>query len=179
MSDLQPPPSLVIGPMAGYPPAMGRLVCMMTYARWTTVRAAEGLTIEQLDHLQDAGSNSIGALLAHIASVEVAYQRLSFDGRHLSLPAHDEEWQIAVALGDQAREALRGKPLEHYIGALEQVRAFTLRELAQRDDDWLDVKTAFGPREVNHYFNWFHVFEDELSHRGQIRWLRQRLPAAT
>jgi uncharacterized damage-inducible protein DinB len=164
--------------MDGYTPAMGRLVGMMTYARWTTMRAVEGLTTAQLDHLQDEGSNSIGALLAHITSVEVAYQRATFDGRCLSLPAHDSEWEIAVALGDRAREALRGKPLEHYVGALEQVRAFTLGELARRDDAWLDETSAFGPRQVNNYFKWFHVYEDELSHRGQIRWLRQRLPQA-
>ena len=173
---MQPSPSLVIGPMEGYSPAMARLVGMMTYARWTTMRAVEGLTMAQLDHLQDDGSNSIGALLAHIGSVEVAYQRATFDGRCLSLPAHESEWEIAVALGERAREALRGNPLDHYVDALEQVRAFTLGELAQRDDDWLDITSAFGPREANNYFKWFHVFEDELNHRGQIRWLRQRLP---
>ena len=173
---MQLPPSLVIGPLDGFSPAMGRLVGMMAYARWTTLRAVESLTTAQLDHLHDDSSNSIGALLAHIASVEVAYQRVTFDGRCLSLPAHDSEWEIAVTLGERAREALRDKPLEHYVDALEQVRAFTLAELAQRDDAWLDETSSFGPREVNNYFQWFHVFEDEVSHRGQIRWLRHRLP---
>jgi hypothetical protein len=29
---------------------------------------------------------------------------------------------------------------------------------------------------ANNHFKWFHVFEDEINHRGQIRWLRARLP---
>ena len=175
---MQLPDSFVIGPTPGYSPGVGRLVAMMGFARWTTLRAAAGLTMAQLDHLQDASSNSIGALLAHIASVEVAYQRITFEGRGLSLPTHDEEWAIALQLGDRGREVLRGKPLEHYVSGLEQVRAFTLGELARRNDRWLDETTVWNGREANNYFKWFHVFEDELNHRGQIRWLRQRLPAA-
>jgi len=28
---------------------------------------------------------------------------------------------------------------------------------------------------MNAHFAWFHVAEDEISHRGQMRWLRTRL----
>jgi uncharacterized damage-inducible protein DinB len=172
------PDSLVIGPTPGYSPALGRLVAMMGFARMTTFRAADGLTMAQLDHLHDASSNSIGALLAHVAAVEVAYQRITFEGRGLSLPAYDEEWMTALQLGEAGRERLRGKPLAHYVSGLERVREFTLKELARRNDKWLDETDVWNGRQVNNYFKWFHVFEDELNHRGQIRWLRQRLPAA-
>jgi uncharacterized damage-inducible protein DinB len=47
---------------------------MLLYARQTTLAAVEGLSIAELDHLQDDSSNSIGALLAHIAAVERWYQ---------------------------------------------------------------------------------------------------------
>ena len=174
---MQLPESLVIGPTPGFSPGMGRLVAMMNFARMTTLRAAASLTVAQLDHLHDASSNSIGALLAHVAAVEVAYQRITFEGRGLSLPTYDEEWTTALQLGDAGREKLRGKPLEHYVSGLEQVREFTLKELARRDDRWLDETDVWNGRQVNNYFKWFHVFEDELNHRGQIRWLRQRLPA--
>jgi len=29
---------------------------------------------------------------------------------------------------------------------------------------------------MNAHWAWFHVAEDEISHRGQIHWLRKRLP---
>jgi uncharacterized damage-inducible protein DinB len=175
---MDPLDSFVIGPMPGFTPGVGRLVSMMRFARWTLLRAVEGLSTAQLDHLYDAESNSIGALLAHVASVELAYQRLTFDGRGLSLTEHAEELEAAVQLGDRAREVIRGKPLEHYVELLEAVRAFTLEELTHRDDKWLDVTTTFWMgRDANNYFKWFHVMEDELNHRGQIRWLRKRLPS--
>ena len=34
----------------------------------------------------------------------------------------------------------------------------------------------WGGQPANNYFKWFHVFEDEINHRGQIRWLCKRLP---
>ena len=174
------PDSLIIGPTEGFSPGMGHLVGMMTYARWTTLRAVEGLTVAQLDHLHDASSNSIGALLAQIASVELGYQRATFGGRGVVLP-NEAELMAAVELGDRARREIRGQPLEHYVGMLEAARQFTLDELACRDDTWLDETTEFSSGrktiKVNNYFKWFHVFEDELNHRGQIRWLRHRLPA--
>lgn len=46
--------------------------------------------------------------------------------------------------------------------------------LAEGEDEWLNVQTQWGGQEANNYFKWFHVCEDELSHRGQIRWLRKR-----
>jgi hypothetical protein len=86
---------------------------------------------------------------------------------------------VAEALGDEARETIRGHELSHYVRLLEQIRAFTLTQLAQRDDHWLEAPAPFelvGGRPANNHFKWFHIAEDELNHRGQIRWLRRRLP---
>ena len=63
------PPYRIL-PLSGYTPTIGHLVGMLSYARQTTLAAVEGLTREQLDHLHDERSNSIGALLAHVAMVE-------------------------------------------------------------------------------------------------------------
>ena len=60
---------------------------------------------------------------------------------------------------------------------LARVRARTLEELTRRDDAWLFEESPWWDGHVaNNYFKWFHVFEDELNHRGQIRLLRKRLP---
>jgi uncharacterized damage-inducible protein DinB len=148
---------------------------MMTYARRTTLEAATGLTTKQLDHLHDPSSNSIGALLMHIAAVEVAYQRATFERRDLT-DADRARWGAALDLGERARHEIRGHALQHYVDALTETRSASLRELAQRDDNWLEETTPFwGGHPANNYFKWFHVFEDEINHRGQIRWLRRRL----
>src|SRR5215831_10496412 len=110
------PSPLRIEPITGYSPTIGRLVGMLTYARSTTLAAVEGLTTEELDHLQDAESNSIGALLAHIAAVEQSYQVLTFEDRVMS--QDDERLWAAIKLGENARRLLRGCPLEHYVDEL-------------------------------------------------------------
>ena len=149
---------------------------MLSYARSTTLGAVDGLTMAELDHLQDAESNSIGALLAHMAVVERSYQVLTFEERLMSAD-ETESWSVALKLGPDARRVLRGQPLEHYLSNLSEAREETLKALAARDDDWLERSVSIAPR-INAHWAWFHVAEDEINHRGQIRWLRARLPKA-
>src|SRR6058998_1255665 len=171
------PASYRLEPLPGYAPTIGRLVGILLYARQTTLAAVEGLSIAELDHLHDSSSNSIGALLAHIAVVERAYQVLTFEER---APSELERaaWEPALTLGAEGRRLLRDKPLEHYVHELSEVRRVTLEGLAARDDAWLERTLSAAPA-MNAHFAWFHVAEDENSHRGQIRWLRKRLGSAS
>ncbi len=147
---------------------------MMNYARWTTLTEVQGLGTKELDYTHDQNSNSIGALLLHIAAVEVAYQAATFESRDLN-KEEKKEWAVALNLGDHGRSEIRGHELTCYLQRLEQVRSKTLDEFAKRDDGWLELETPFwNGYSANNYFKWFHVFEDELNHRGQIRWLKSR-----
>ena len=174
MSGINPTNLYLITDIKGFTPQIGRLVSMMNYVRWTTLAEVEDLTIEHLDYLHDAASNSIAALLMHIAAVEASYQvsTFGFDG----FSGRDSnDLKIALALGARARRKIKGRGVDHYLRILEAVRSKTLEELAKKDDKWLDKQTAFWDhRRANNYFKWFHVLEDELNHRGQIRWLRKR-----
>jgi uncharacterized damage-inducible protein DinB len=164
----------LIGGVRGFTPEIGRLVSMMRYVRETTLDAVAGLGVEALDYLHDPESNSIGALLAHVSAVEEWYQSATFFGRELE-PRDLGEWGAALDLGEEARREIRGKPLDAYLARLADVRARTLDELAARDDAWLEETAPFWKGQpANNHFKWFHVFEDELNHRGQIRWLRPR-----
>jgi len=172
-----PSPTFRLEPLPGYAPTIGRLVGMLLYARNTTLAAVEGLSIAELDHLQDDSSNSIGALLAHVAAVERGYQYVTFEER----PPSKEELaalEPALTLGAEARRTLRGKPLEHYVHELGEARRVTFEKLAARDDAWLEQPLRAAPA-MNAHFALFHVAEEEINHRGQIRWLRARLGSAT
>ena len=168
----------VIGGIDGFAPQVGCLVSMMNFVRFTTLAAVDGLSVEELDYLHDAQSNSIGALLAHIAAAEVGYQAATFYTRDLNEDERDT-WDAAFSLGERSRREIRGNDLSYYVQKLDQVRAITLAELGRRDDQWLERETTFGNgQRVNNHFKWFHVFGHELNHRGQIRWLRARAAAA-
>lgn len=164
----------LIAEIPGFTPEVGRLVSMMNYVRSTTLSAVAGLGVDELDYLHDLQSNSIGALLSHIAAAEVGYQAATFHGRGLS-EEERQEWGAALDLGERARREVRGHELDYYVSRLEQVRARTLAELGRRNDQWLEDRTSSGSgQQVNNYFKWFHVFGHEINHRGQIRWLRTR-----
>jgi uncharacterized damage-inducible protein DinB len=164
----------LIGDIPGFTPQIARLVSMMNYVRSTTLQAVAGLGLEELDYLHDPQSNSIGALLSHIAAAEAGYQAATFNARDLTADER-AQWGAAIDLGETARDEIRGYALDHYLGRLSEVRAKTLAELGQRDDRWLEDETTFGNgQRVNNYFKWFHVIGHEINHRGQIRWLRSR-----
>ncbi|MBD0380240.1 DinB family protein [Paenibacillus sedimenti] len=175
MNHLDPNNILLITDIPGYTPQISRLMSMMNYARYSTLRAVEGLTTEQLDYKLDETSNSIGALLLHFAAVEVAYQLETFEHRDLN----EEEmkiWGAALDLGEQGC-TIKGNPLEYYVNILNEVRTKTYEVFKTKTDEWLYEEYPFWQeRPANHYFMWYHVFEDEINHRGQIRWMKKRLP---
>jgi uncharacterized damage-inducible protein DinB len=173
---MAPPSSFRIEPLQGFTPTIGRLVGMLSYARKTTLAAVDELSIVQLDYLHDDCCNSIGALLAHIVAVERDCQIETFQERRLT-KLEQIASEPALTLGAEARGLFRGRPLEYYIHELSEVRRVTLESLAARDDVWLERTLSFAPM-MNAHWAWFHVAEDEINHRGQIRWLRKRLGSA-
>ena len=161
---------LAFADLPGYSPHLRRLLAMMTYARDTTLHAARGLNVAQLDYLVHPEGNTVGMLLAHVAAVEDGYF-------HDTVTGEAFDWEVpACALGAAGRAALRGRPLEHYVGELERVRARTEARFLTLDDAWLHTTDASWGTPTNNYFRWFHVLEDEINHRGQIRLLRKLLP---
>jgi hypothetical protein len=164
----------LIGDIPGFTPQIGRLVSMMNYARHTTLTAVAGLGVDELDYVHDPQSNSIGALLSHIAASEIGYQAATFYARGLNAE-EKQEWGLAIDLGERASREIRGHQLDYYLSRLEQVRAKTLAELGRRQDQWLEEQTSFrSGQKINNHFKWFHVLEHELNHGGQIRWLGRR-----
>ena len=100
---------------------------------------------------------------------------MTFEDRPLS-SEENAQWAVALKLDADARRVLRGYPLDHYVDELKSARQVTLETLAARDDEWLERSVSPAPK-INVHWAWFHAAEDEINHRGQIRWLRKRLPA--
>lgn len=164
----------LISDIEGFSPQIGRLVSMMNYTRHTTLNSVEGLTIRQLDYLYEPNSNSIGALLFHIAAVEFAYRIWTFEERALN-NEEKQFWGPGMELGNLGRERIKENDLGYYLDLLHRERSKTLKCLESKDDLWLEIERPFNDKPSNNYFRWFHVFEDELNHRGQIRIIVKKL----
>ena len=80
-------------------------------------------------------------------------------------------WPELEALG---REKIKGNSIEFYIDTLQEVRSKTIETFQSLPDEWLFKTTDFWyDKQANNYFKWFHVFEDEINHRGQIRLIKR------
>jgi hypothetical protein len=168
---------LLIMPAPGYSPHIGVLVSTMQRCRETTILLVQDLTISQLDYLFDDNDNSIGALLLHLAALEAAYQEATFFDRNiLDNPERLPKWQVPMQLGEPARREIRGYPASYYLHELELMRAETLAHMRQRDDNWLWAESEWNDDVyANNYWQWYHVYEDEINHRGEMHWRLSRM----
>lgn len=164
-----------IKPTEFFADKIGELVSMLEHTRAMTLLEVSELSQSDLDYLPDESSNSIGSLLLHVAAIEFVHQIVSNANRDLT---GDEftKWQTALELGDKARESVRNHPLEFYLKELTQVREVTLSMMKSKEDSWLLEEGEWGNGvPYNHYYLWFHVMEDEISHRGQIKTIKRLL----
>lgn len=170
----------VIGPVDGYSPLVGSLVTMLKYNRQTIINTVKSLTMAELDYLHDPTANTIGALILHLGATDKFYQINTFEGRQEFNEAEKKIWNAAMELGDEGRKQIKGHEVNYYLDMINEVRQKTLDELKNKDDKWL---LAIDPewskeRPLNTFWKWFHVCEHESNHRGQMTWLKSRLPGA-
>lgn len=170
----------LLGPMEGYTPHIGSLLSSMNMMRAWVVYQVRELSVEQLDFQVDEQSNSIGAMLYHLAATEKYYQLNSFDNMKWGSWSDEikNEWDIPMGLGPKAREEIAGNDVDFYLEKLESVREVTKQEFAKRDDEWLfQSEPFFQNKPTNNYAKWFHVCEHESNHNGQIKFIKKRFPA--
>lgn len=170
----------LIGPQEGYSPQIGTLLSTMTMMRKWVIDTVKDLTVEQLDFQIDDKSNSIGAMLLHLAATERYYQLNTFDEMEWGTWSEEvkNEWDVPSGLGEEGRKQIRGNDIDYYLSKLEEVREVTKKEFAKRDDEWImKSEPFFGNELTNNYCKWFHVCEHESNHRGQMKFIVQRLPA--
>ena len=166
----------IVGPIEGFSPQIGVLVSILAFTRAQVLNCVREMSVSDLDFLIDAQSNSIGAMLSHLAATETYYQLNSFDGvKWGDWPVSvKQKWDVAMNLGDEARRMIKGNTVDFYLALLRESRERTLEQFRKRDDGWL-AQTEDG-WDWNNFAKWLHVAEHESNHNGQFKFLRSRLP---
>jgi uncharacterized damage-inducible protein DinB len=170
----------LLGPMEGYSMHIGTLLSSMNMMRTWVVEGVKELSVDQLDFQIDDQSNSIGAMLLHLAATERYYQLNTFDEMEWGSWSSEikKEWDVPMSLGEEGRKQIKGHSIDYYLTKLDQVREETKKEFAQRDDDWImKSEPFFGGEPTNNYCKWFHVCEHESNHNGQIKFIKKRMPS--
>lgn len=155
----------------GYTTQVGVIVSMLDDLKGRVEYHVKGLDQQETDFLLDDQANSIGAMILHLAATERIYQRMTFEGWEYR--TEDDEWAVAMGLGDRAREELQGKPISYYLGKWDEVRAKTKEVLKTKDDAWL--AEMMYDDSMNFHWAWYHVMEHQANHMGQIVLIKKRL----
>ncbi|MEX3622781.1 DinB family protein [Viridibacillus arvi] len=164
-----------IRPIEKFGGKIGELVSMLEHSRSVTLNEISELKQIDLDYLPNNSSNSIGSLLLHIASIEFVHQIISFENRDLN-ESELIKWGTALELGEKARAETKGESLNYYLNELSRIRENTLTRLSSKKDSWLYEENKWeNGVAYNNYYIWFHVLEEEINHRGQIRTIKRLL----
>ena len=162
----------IIKPRKGYSPQIGVIVSMMEDLKGRITYSVANLDMEKTDFLLDQDANRIGALIFHLAATEKYYQVYTFENRGFN----EEEravWEMALNLGDDARDKLIDKPIDYYLEIWSEVRKKSLQLLKTKDDKWLNSKVKGS--NMNNHWAWYHVMEHQANHMGQIRLIIKRI----
>ena len=160
----------VINSQKGYSPQIGTTVSMMEDLKRRVTSSVSNLSREEVDFLLDEDANRIGALILHLAATEKYYQVYTFENRGFN--NEEKVWELALNLGDKARESIKNKPIDFYLEKWDEVRQETLRLLKMKDDKWFKSKVKGG--NMNNHWAWYHVMEHQANHMGQIRLIIKR-----
>ena len=170
----------LIGQQEGYSPQIGTLLSTMTLARQLVIDTVKDLTVEQLDFQIDGQSNSIGAMLLHLAACERYFQLNTFDEMAWGTWSKEikNEWDVPMHLGEKGRKQIKGNDINYYLSKLEEVRSITKKEFAKRDDDWItESESFFEDKPTNKHCKWFHICKHDSNHFGQMKFIMKRIPS--
>lgn len=159
-----------IEPPKGYTQDIGNMVSMLDNLKERVENNVKNLDQNGTDFLLDENANRIGAIIYHLAATEAYYQVYTFEKRQFN----DEEkkkWELALNLGDQAREEFQGKPITYYLKLYDEVRKKTKKLLKEKDDAWF--KETNGS--MTNHWAWFHVMEHQANHMGQLALITKRI----
>ena len=170
-------PALAISPLDAASPDIGRFLWVLEDIRADTKRAVAGIDVAALDWAPLPALNSIGTLLAHIASVEAGWL-------YIEVLQQDFPPEVAALLPPASRDPdghitrVSGRAVAEYLATLDAVRARLLAVfLTMPPDEYRRVR-HLPEYDVTPEWCLYHLAEHEAMHRGEIATVRTLAEAA-
>lgn len=160
-----------IDPPKGYSHDIGNMISMLDNLKERVEQNVKDLDQDGTDFLMDKNANSAGAIIYHLAATEAYYQIYTLEERQFN-SEEKAKWEVALNLGENAREEFKGKPISFYLKIYDNVRKQTKKLLKEKDDVWFETKNGA----MTNHWAWFHVMEHQANHMGQLALMTKRIP---
>jgi len=144
-------------------------------------KATAELGVRELEWQPQAGVNTVGMLLAHLAIVDLWWIRIAPTGMGPEEAEATFREIIGIGMDDDGLplapdgrhpQTLSGKPLAYYTDLLHRARAASHTVLRTWTDADLSSSYVRGERSVSREWTVYHVLEHFAGHFGQIRLLK-------
>jgi uncharacterized damage-inducible protein DinB len=179
------PMKRILVPVAGVPSrVLGLFLAQLDDQSRRVTEDTRTVTPEELAWQPAPGMNTIGMLLAHIATVEVGWIQVgALDLKQWEVERVLErpfaEFGLPLPEGGAPPALLAGRDLEYYDDLLKRARGHTREALLPFTDADVDRRFDFirkngQPFEGNLGWVLYHVLEHEAGHYGQILLLRHQ-----
>jgi uncharacterized damage-inducible protein DinB len=152
---------------SGYSPRIALLLAMTEECRGRTLRLIGDLDPTKIDTPTAWNGNTAGALLYHIAAIELdwLYAEMMVE----DFPEEAAEWFPHDVREEGGRlSPVTGEPLERHLARLAWVRDRMREELTTLTDDDLDAVRVSGDMTVTPEWVFHHLMQHEAEHRGQL-----------
>jgi uncharacterized damage-inducible protein DinB len=159
------PETLVAGEVAGYPPEIGAALWRLEDARQRTLRLLSRLPADSVD--RDAGGNSIGSILYHVALIEADW--LYSEILEEPIPA-ELDGLFPADVRDEAGilAVVRGQMLEQHLARLSTVRTLLLEKLRGLTPEDFVRPRRLPQYDVSPAWVLHHLAQHEAEHRGEL-----------
>lgn len=165
---------LLITPLTGYDPTIGRWLWLLDDSRRRTLEVLVGMAESALDWRPDDEANSIGTLLYHIVAIELDWLYIEI----LEQPTYGPE--VTALLPYDVRDAagrltpVSGESLESHLARMAASRQLLLDKLRSFTATEFYRVRRFDPYDVTPEWVLYHLIEHETGHRGEIGELRRQ-----
>lgn len=163
-----------VQPLRGVEPHLGAALWMLDDTRSRTLRAVEGLPPGNIDSIPIGGGNTVGALLYHIAAVEL-------DWLYVDILEQEPPGWAESLFPHQVREEngrlspVRGLSLDDHLARLATVRQHLHDDTAAMAADDFRRPRDTSPSHATPEWILHHLREHEAEHRGQVQEIRTLL----
>jgi len=168
---------LVLPEREGMDPIVGGAVARLVEARRRTLADLEDVSPEDVDSPGPGGSNSIGAILYHVAAIEMAWLAEEILGLDAWPPEVDHLLPFDVRDEAGLLWNVRGQTLDQHLERMRLTRDLLVRELAEMDRDEYRRVRALADYDVTPEWVAFHLTQHEAEHRSELGRLRAALAA--